>query len=109
MLNEEWNLSDGVAVKTSSDFPYWAWVACNQRIYRQQSDAFDRGLRYENTVEGIFVDGWKAVDGDSMFANNWQFAITIVQQASTEEPSIHLKVLAIQTLLDCDLPQGWQR
>lgn len=51
------------------------------------------------------MDQWQGINGDSMFAEDWQLLISIVDEAAAEDARIYLEVAPVQLALDRDLPQ----
>ncbi len=48
----------------------------------EKKDALDRGLGDEQAVEGVFVNGRKAKDGDRVLAGYRQFGVSAGEELS---------------------------
>src|SRR5208337_3143099 len=57
-----------------------AGVLGNHRIRRQEDEPFDHGLRQQDSVEGIFVDGGQVPRRNGMLSMHGQLSIAILQQ-----------------------------
>ena len=74
------------------------------RIRGKQGNAFNHGLRHQDPVERVLVEGRQPVDGKGVFAGDGQFAITVVEQPPAQEPRIHSEIVPPEATLDGDFP-----
>lgn len=70
----------------------------------QQDYALDHRLGNQHSVKGILVDWRQAVDGNGMFAADFQFYVAIVQQSPPQHSRIDLEVVPTQRTFDRDFP-----
>ena len=54
-------------------------VLRHQGIDGQQGDALDSRLCHQDSVEGILMNQRQALGGDDRIADDWQFAVPVVQ------------------------------
>src|SRR5665647_2896797 len=74
----------------------WPWVSGHNGVGGEQRDPLRAGLRYQDAIERVFVDGRQTLHKNSVRAGNGQLAVAVVQQAAPQQPCIHLEVSAAQ-------------
>ena len=87
-----------------SDFADWAGVFCDLAVGGEEGDAFHRGLGDQETVEGVFVQGRKALDGDAVLAGDWEFRIAIGEKVAAKSARVELEVVSPKSSFDRHLP-----
>ena len=75
----------------------------DNRVGGQQQDALDYRLRYEQAIEGVFVDRRPIGDRHGMLASDGELVIAVVQQAAAQEPRIGAKIGTAEAGFDRDL------
>ena len=100
-------VSDFLHSAETNSYSYLAdrtWVEYDVGIGGQERHAFSVGLSDQQAVERVFMDGRQSLNGQSMFASDRQFSISVIQQAAPQEMRIDLKIGPLQSTLDNDLP-----
>jgi hypothetical protein len=77
-----------------SDPPDRTGILGHPRIGGKQRNAFDGCLCDQHAVEGVLVKGRQAVDGNRMFARDWQFTVPVVEQAATKQTRVNAEIIA---------------
>lgn len=80
-----------------SDETYRSGILRDQRIGDEQGNAFDHRLRNRHPVKGILVNDGQTFHFYRMFAADGKLAIAVIQQPSTQQSHINLKVITPQT------------
>jgi hypothetical protein len=70
----------------------------------EKRDSFRDSLREEHSIKRIFVQRRKAVDVGSVLSCNRELDVSIVEQASSKNTRVGVKVIATQRVLDRDFP-----
>src|SRR5664279_817612 len=99
-------LAESPDCSASLQLSYRSRILRHDRIVREQRNALDRRLRHENTIKGVFMNRWQALDGNDVVADNRQFAVTVVQQTTAQQTGLDPKVFSPQSTLDRYLPQA---
>ncbi len=89
----------GPAAPGSLQHPNGARVLGHDRIVGEQRNALDCRLGHQNTIKGVFMNGWQTFDGNDVFADNRQFAVSIIQQAAAQQTGLDPKSFRPNPLL----------
>ena len=81
-------------------------VGSHLDVIGQQSDAFDRRLGNQKSVERIFVMIRQVCHTCSVLAVDEQFEIAVVEERAPEQVRVNTKVGPAERILDGDLPNA---
>jgi hypothetical protein len=77
-----------------------------QRVRREQRNTFDHRLRDEDSIEWVFMEKRQSINCECVVTADQQLAVTVVQQSSTQQSRIRLKVASPKSSLDGNLPKA---
>jgi len=89
-----------------SDHADGPWITRNHLVRSQKLDSLDRCLCDKDSIKGIPVDRRQGVDGQGMLARDGELLVAVVQEPSSEEPAVDLKIRATEPGLDRDFPHA---
>src|SRR5438093_8968356 len=90
---------------TDSDPSDRSAIARHLRVGGEKRDAFDEGLRDEESIERILMQWREHVDIHGVLAGDRQLGVAVVEKSAAQEARLDAKVLAAEGVLDRDFPE----